>query len=121
MNENKVKLIKYGLVFLFVIAIGIAIGLFWNQNSSLKKKIKNFENQIEQLDFQHKHDSLKFVKQLDSLNKIAIYQDSIIKIKIDNIRIIKDKYEVERKRIKSFNADSTLNYFKIQSEISNDW
>jgi len=121
MNANTIKLIKYCLVFLVIVGMGIAIGLFWNQNDSLKKQIKNFESQIEQLNIRHRTDSLIFAKQFDSLNKISIYQDSIIEIKMNNIQIIKAKYDAERKRIRNFDADSTLNYFKSQSEISNDW
>jgi len=121
MNENIIKLVKYGLIFLVIIGLGVAVGLFWSQNKNLKKDIIEFKREVELLDKQHYTDSLKFTKQYDSLNKISKYQDSIIQVKIDGLKWIYAKYDAERKRVKSLNADSTLMFFKEQSEISNNW
>jgi len=121
MNAKTINLIKYILIFLVIVGLGIAVGLFWSQNTSLDKKITKFEAQVDSLKQHYKTDSLIFIKHIDSLNKIAYIQDSTIKAKLINIKNIESKYNAERQRIKGMNADSTLNYFKSQSEISNDW
>ena len=118
MNKNRVKI---GLVILLILGLLIATGWFGYNYDTASKGAKKLQKKIDAIELAYHLDSIKYTKQLDSLAILTKKQDSIIKAKLQGIKWIQDKYNIERSKIRALDADSTLKFFKIQSEISNDW
>jgi len=114
-------ILKY---FWVILIIGALVGGFFIRGifipSDTLEDLKLWKKHFNELQEKHKKDSIESAK-IISYWKALAETDSLRIVEIEqNYKLIKKKYEKELNRINSFNANESLWFFAIETNIDPD-
>ena len=118
MKSTTLKIVKYIVFFLILIALVITVIVVWKKKGTTDSQIQNIEKKNELLNAQHIKDSISFIKVYDSLVKQSTIKEALIVNQTKYLQQIQQKYDKERVYVSSLDANNTLEFFTEQSTIN---